>query len=245
MDLKQYEQMAPHAIAEGITFLTPNTQCAWRVQTLLTKEPDTIAWIRNMKPGEVLYDVGANMGQYAMLAAKQGLMVHAFEPESQNFALLVRNVAINNLSRVCIPWPVALSDWATMEVLHLSCLAVGGSCHAYGDPFNYQGVEKKFPYQQGSISQTIDFFSSRYDKPDHIKIDVDGFEHKVIAGGEETLKTVKSCLIEINTRYAEHMELVRKMTNEYGFDYDAAQALESRRKEGPFEGVGNIIFYRA
>jgi hypothetical protein len=161
MDLKHYEQLIPNAQAEGLTFITPNTQCAWRVQTLLSKEPDTIAWIRNMKPGEVLYDVGANMGQYAMLAARQGLKVHAFEPESQNFALLVRNIAINNLSEKCIPWPVALSDWSTMDILHLSCLAVGGSCHAYGDPFNYQGVEKKFPFQQGSMSQTIDFFSSR------------------------------------------------------------------------------------
>lgn len=244
MDLAQYEQLIPNVQAEGLTFITPNQHCAWRVATLLTKEPDTIAWIRSMKPGEVLFDIGANMGQYAMLAAKQGLTVHAFEPEAQNFALLVRNIAINNLSDFCIPWPVALSDWSTMDILHLSAMVAGGSCHAYGEALNFQGQPKQFPFKQGSMSQTLDFFTSRYAFADHIKIDVDGFEHKVIAGGDSTIRRAKSVLIEINTAYPEHQELIKQMTLEYGFNYDAAQAESSRRKEGPFKGVGNIIFYR-
>ena len=244
MDLAQYEALIPNAQAEGLTFITPNQQCAWRVSTLLTKEPDTIRWIHSMKEGEVLFDIGANIGQYAMLAAKQGVMVHAFEPEAQNFALLVRNIAINNLSDKCIPWPVALSDWSTMDILHLSSMFPGGSCHAYGEAINFQGQPKEFPFKQGSMSQTLDFFTSRYGYADYIKIDVDGFEHKVIAGGEETVKRAKSVLIEINTAYPEHQELVSLMTNTYGFHFDAAQAEESRRKDGPFKGVGNIIFYK-
>ena len=52
------------------------------------KEPDTVEWInRYVKPGDVFYDIGANLGLYSILAAKllQGRgKVYRFEPESQN-----------------------------------------------------------------------------------------------------------------------------------------------------------------
>lgn len=244
MTLQEYEQLLPNAEAEGLTFITPNTQCAWRVQTLLTKEPDTIRWLHDMKPGEILYDVGANMGQYGMIAAKQGLTVHCFEPEAQNFALLVRNIAINKLEDNCVAWPFALNDLPTMEILHLSSILPGGSCHAYGEPLNFQGEKKKWPHRQGSISSTLENFASNYGQPHYIKIDVDGFEHKVVRGGEDVIRQCKSVLIEINTNYPDHVELVSLMTNTFGFNYDMEQANEARRKDGPFKGVGNIIFYR-
>jgi FkbM family methyltransferase len=248
MDLAEYERIIPNAKVDGLTFLTPNNHCAWRVQTLYTKEPDTIAWLRNMQAGETLFDVGANMGQYAMLAAKSGVNVHAFEPEAQNFALLVRNCAINanELGGRLTPWPIALSDHISLDILHLSGIVAGSSCHAYGQPINFKGETHQFPNFQGSCATTLDHFVAKYGDPEYIKLDVDGFEHLVIQGGEALLerKRVKSVLIEINTAYSEHMEYVLPKMSEFGFEYDSAQALESRRKEGPFTGVGNIIWYR-
>lgn len=246
MTLDEYEKTIPNAKVDDLTFLTPNSHCAWRVQTLFTKEPDTIAWLKKMQPGETLYDIGANMGQYSMLAAKAGVNVHAFEPESQNFALLIRNIAINHgvLGGRLVAWPLALSDHISIDILHLSSMIAGGSCHAFGKPLNFHGEQKTFPYQQGSVSTTLDHFSAKYSRPDYIKIDVDGFEHLVVKGGLATFAKTKSILIEINTSYAEHMEYILPKMAELGFEYDAAQAEESRRKEGPFKGVGNIIFYR-
>jgi FkbM family methyltransferase len=249
VNLQEYEQIIPNAQVPDLdnnplVFILPNQQVAWRAQTLYTKEPDTIAWLRTMQPGETLYDIGANVGQYSMLAARRGVQVHAFEPEAQNFALLVRNIATNNLSDKCIAWPVALSDHLSMEVLHLSGMNAGGSCHAYGASVDFRGEEKAFPFQQGSIATTMDHFAAKFGYPNYIKIDVDGFEHLVVKGGDWTVRGAKSVLIEINTNYPEHMELVSRMTNEFGFHFDAAQADESRRKEGPFIGVGNIIFYK-
>jgi hypothetical protein len=41
-----------------------------RVQTLATKEPETVRWILDtFQPGDTLLDVGANIGIYAVLAA--------------------------------------------------------------------------------------------------------------------------------------------------------------------------------
>lgn len=244
MDLAEYEQIVPNVQTEGLTFITPNQHCAWRANSLLTKEPDTIAWIRSMEPGEKLIDVGANIGQYAMLAARRGVLVHAFEPEAQNFALLVRNIAINNLQDTCTPWPVALSDHLSIEILHLSSLTPGGSCHSYGDSLNYHGEPKQFPYKQGSIATTLDHFCARFGYPNHIKIDVDGFEHKVLAGGLVTLKNVRSVLVEINSNYKEHTEIVLPLMADYGFSYDEDQVLTARRADGPFKGIGNMIFWK-
>lgn len=244
MDLQTYEQLQPNARFEDITFLTPNQHCAWRVATLETKEPDTLAWLRKMNPGEILFDIGANMGQYSLIAAKKGLKVHAFEPEAQNFALLVRNIAINGLSDLVTAWPIALSNKPDIAVLHLSTLIPGGSCHAFGENTNYAGQTKQFPFQQGSISSTLDRFCDQYGFCDHIKLDVDGFEHKVIQGGGNVVKRCKSILIEINTNLEEHRDLVSYMTNQLGFHFDAAQVEAARRKEGPFTGVGNYIFYK-
>jgi FkbM family methyltransferase len=253
MDLAEYERIIPNAKVQGlndqpITFLTPNSHVAWRVQTLYTKETDTIQWLKNMQPGETLFDIGANIGQYSLLAAQKGVNVHAFEPEAQNFALLVRNIAINSavLGGRLTPWPVALSDHISLDILHLSGIVAGGSCHAYGDSRDFRGKEHKFPNFQGSCATTLDHFVAKYSDPEYIKLDVDGFEHLVIQGGEALLerKKVKSVLIEINTAYPEHMEYVLPKMAEFGFEYDASQADESRRKEGPFTGVGNIVFYR-
>lgn len=244
MELHEYERLIPNVQAEGLTWITPNQQTAWRIETLLTKEPDTIQWIRSMEPGETLFDIGANIGQYALLAAKKGVTVHAFEPEAQNFALLIRNIAINKLQNITA-WPVALSDHLSMEVLHLSSLFPGGSCHSYGDSVNYKGEEKPFPFQQGSISTTLDHFIARYGVPTHIKIDVDGFEHKVIKGiSDVVLGRIRSVLVEINTHYPEHVNYILPRFRDLGFTYDEEQIQAARRKEGPFEGVGNYIFWK-
>jgi FkbM family methyltransferase len=54
-------------------------------------------------PGDVVIDVGANIGYYTLLCARlsgaQG-RVYAFEPEAQNFGLLQQNIALNGYHNV-------------------------------------------------------------------------------------------------------------------------------------------------
>ena len=244
MNLEEYQAIQPNIVVNGITFLTPNTHCAWRVETLETKEPDTMAWLRKMQPGEVLFDVGANMGQYSLIAASLGLHVHAFEPESQNFALLCRNVAMNSgLVGTITPWPLALSDEPSIALFHVQSMQTGGSCSSYGEQVNFHLQPKQYAFHQGAIAYIMDDFSDRYGLPDHIKIDVDGLEHKVIAGAGACLTMCKSALVEINTALPEHMAIYGIM-EDHGLFPDVATAEVARRKEGTFVGIGNVIFYR-
>jgi len=248
MDITEYERILPNVkydMANGstITFLTPNRQCVWRVETLDTKEPDTIAWLHQMQPGEVLFDVGANMGQYSLIAAKRGLTVHAFEPESQNFALLCRNIGINGLGETVTAWPLALSNEHSIDYFYVQSLQVGGSCSSYGQEVDYHLNEKKYAVRQGCMAVCMDTFAHKYGKPDHVKIDVDGLEHLVVAGMGILLNTVKSVLVELNTALDEHQAIIDRMES-HGLYPDTKTADEARRKDGAFKGIGNVIFYR-
>jgi FkbM family methyltransferase len=51
-----------------------------------------------MRPGEIFVDLGAHIGQYALLAAERGMEVHAFEPDRVSFAQLQSNMELNQLS---------------------------------------------------------------------------------------------------------------------------------------------------
>jgi len=246
MTLQEYERIQPNTMVDGIIFNLPNSNCEWRVRSIYTKEPDTVAWIRGMKPGEVFWDIGANIGLYTLLAWKQGLQVVAFEPESQNFAVLIRNLAMNQCKDKAVAFPFCLSDGNTVDTLRLSSLQAGGSCHSYASDLNFKMVEKEWAYEQGSVAfsgdSLVESFGIR--PPDHVKIDVDGFENKVLSGLREiVLKSAKSVLVEMDSANSDHMGWKNELER-LGFETDETQIAAARRTEGPFTGIGNIIFTR-
>lgn len=246
MTIQDYEKIQPNVTKYDISWNIPNSQCAWRVDGLMEKEPDTVAWIEEMGKDDVLYDIGANMGQYSLLAAKRGVLVHAFEPESQNFALLCRNIACNEFAQLLVTaWPIAASDKCGVNVFYAGVVMPGSSCHAFGDNRNFMGEYKQFKFRQGSFGTTLDFFANEHPKPTYVKIDVDGFEDKVIQGMKNLLKlpTLKSVLIETNTHLESHNKLSDVMQSA-GFSFRTEEADKARRSEGPFKGIGNVIWRR-
>lgn len=251
MDLAEYEALEPTMRvtygAAALTFATPNRHAAWRVDTLFSKEPETIEWIAEIGADEVLLDVGANVGLYSVLAASRGARVYAFEPESQNYALLNRNIWLNGLGERISAYCAALSDRAGFSTLYLSEFVAASSCHTYGEAVNMSLEPMQPAFIQGSYAATIDGLveSGAMPVPQHVKIDVDGIEHKVLAGAAATLRDrrLRSVLVELNTALEDHWAVVDRLL-ECGFDYSREQADAARRTEGAFAGVGNYVFRR-
>lgn len=250
MDLKEYESLDPaitvDSAAGPVHFSTPNSATAWRVETLFTKEPDTIEWIAGFEPGAVLVDIGANVGMYTVWAAKtRGTRVFAFEPESQNYAVLNRNIFRNDIGHLATAYCASLSDGAGFGRLALSSFLLGGSVHQYSD--NAEAQSKRAAFLQGSYSTTLDILVGEgfVPVPDYVKIDVDGIEHKIVRGARRTFADprVRSVLIEVDTRSEDHWEMVDQML-ELGFDFAPDQVDRAQRKDGPFKGVGNYVFRR-
>jgi FkbM family methyltransferase len=56
---------------------------------------EMMTWRRNLRPGDLFIDVGANVGSYSIWAAESGADVIALEPADETFGLLLENVALN------------------------------------------------------------------------------------------------------------------------------------------------------
>lgn len=252
LSIKQYEKLEPcaHILHEGVrmVFSTPTTFTLWRVESITEKEPWTLEWIAGFAPGEVLLDCGANVGMYSIwAAATRGARVYAFEPESKNYALLNRNIALNLLSGNITAYCMGLSDTSGLSTLHIMDLRAGGSCHALGEALDFRHQPLAAVLTQGCVASTLDALvaSGAIPVPHHIKIDVDGIEHRVVAGARTTLSDagVKSLLIETNQNLEDHRAMVREL-NAMGFHHDAAQVARAERREGAFKGVAEYVFRR-
>jgi FkbM family methyltransferase len=250
--LEDYEKLNPRTELKlgdiSVTYVTPSSLTKWRVDTLFEKEPITIEWIAGFAPNDVLIDVGANVGMYTIWAAKtRGTRVFAFEPESQNYALLNRNILLNGLEPIVSAYCLALSDVAGLSQLHLSQFAPGNSCHSLGERVNFKHEPMQPAFSQGCISARLDDLvaSGAIAEPDHIKIDVDGFEPKVIAGARRIIEggKLRSLLIEVNQNLADHMEMVAAL-NASGFKHDPAQVAAAERRTGLFKGCAEYVFKR-
>jgi len=252
LTLEEYEKLNPRCEIEHegvrVIYSAPSRATKWRVDTLFEKEPCTIQWIASFPPGSTLVDIGANVGMYSIWAAKtRRTMVYAFEPESQNYALLNRNIAINDLEASVKAYCVALSDQRGYSELHLSDFQVGGSCHSLGERVDFAHRPMRPAFSQGCVSDRLDDLVAAgvVPVPQYIKIDVDGIEPKVVAGARRTIadERVRSLLIETNQNLPDHMQMVAEIES-MGFRFDADQVAAAERKSGAFKGVAEYVFRR-
>src|SRR4029453_11809977 len=84
----------------------------WRAN-FRRREPWTVAWLeQETRRGDTVYDIGANVGVFSLIGAAllrdEGLVV-AFEPGFSSYARLCENIALNGLSSMVVPVPLALS----------------------------------------------------------------------------------------------------------------------------------------
>jgi FkbM family methyltransferase len=252
LTLEEYERLNPRCevVHEGVamTFATPSQMTRWRVESIYTKEPWTLEWVGTFKPDEVLVDCGANVGMYTIwAAATRKTRVYAFEPESQNYALLNRNIQLNDLQGLVKAYCMGLSDKSGLFDLHMADMRVGGSCHSVGEALDFEHKPLQTLFVQGCSASALDDLvdSGAIPVPNHIKIDVDGFEPKVIAGARRTLARpeMRSLLIETNQNLKDHMDMVGEL-NAMGFMHDPAQVQRAERKQGTFKGVAEHVFRR-
>ena len=167
----------------------------FRTETYGTKEPETIDWIdNNLKEHDVLFDVGANIGLYSLYAARLNptCKVYSFEPESQNYASLCKNIALNSVTNV-IPCNFPLSDRETFDFFYVRELQPGSALHSFGRLSDFRGASDATPLKQGALSTTLDALVGKYgvSQPTLLKIDVDGIEQKILDGAEIVLKSKK------------------------------------------------------
>ncbi|MBW8744489.1 MAG: FkbM family methyltransferase [Sphingomonas sp.] len=209
--------------ANGHLILYAEHGAAWRYDTLLQKEPETIEWIDTFQPGETLWDIGANVGIYSVYAGVKGVRCFAFEPHFANYHQFCFTVAINGLQDVVTPLCLAFSDRKSIAELNLASLEVGTSMSNFGAALDFRGQPFQPAFRQGMIGYDIDSFIDDFgaEVPDHIKIDVDGIELAIVAGAERTLANpkVKSVSIELIESDNAQVDAVMALMEQAGLQF--------------------------
>jgi FkbM family methyltransferase len=236
-------------IIEGkkrFVFTTTNPILLWRVKTFYSKEPETVEWIKSFKSDDIFFDIGANVGIYAIYAGERCKKVYAFEPEASNFGLLNRNIQLNELGDKIRAYCMAISDENTFNTIRLSSLTPGSAFHSFAVNKDYNGKEFNPVFEQGCISYTLDsiVYDIGFEVPNHIKIDVDGLESKILNGSMRLLneKKLKSILVELNTKLPQDLKII-KLLKECGFG--ACKTGEYHMVEKEKGSVVNMIFERS
>ena len=188
---------------------------ARRCANLLTKQPETIAWIDAFQPSGVFWDIGANVGPYTLYAAlRSDIRVVAFEPAAVNYFLLTANCELNRFGRRVDCLPLALGANGSVAHLKVSQFEPGRS-------FSFR-LKKRRPFssEQAALIVSIDQLIEDYGFtcPNYIKIDVPALTEAIIEGAARTLRhpELRELHIEADPRSAKGNRIV-EMLSRAGF----------------------------
>ena len=194
-----------------------------RMDRIMSKEPETIKWINSFEKDSVFFDVGANIGIYTLYSAvMRENTVYSFEPHSASYKNLLDSINLNKLKK-CHAYCVALSNQISLSNINVKNMHEGVADNKVG---------QRGDYYHGCTEMHLDYLVGNgiLPQPTYIKIDVDGFEDRVIKGSYATIQKCKSVLIEIDNK---HIEFVQKIK-------DLGLALQSQHKRN--EEEFNYIF---
>lgn len=148
-------------------------------------------------------DIGANIGNHTLFFANECRVNHiySFEPVSETYSMLCRNVEINGLKQVTLHNFALGKEDAFVSIKEFNPQNYGGTSLEYGS----KGGMECHSLDELSIDRKIDF----------IKIDVEGFENEVLLGGEELIKRDKPVIyVEI---FEENRSAVENTLNSFGY----------------------------
>ena len=155
-------------------------------------EPEVATLLqRKVSRKTTMYDVGANVGYFALLARDLGATVHAFEPNPMLVKLL--RISENLDGRRLHIIPAACGNTAEIRPLYIL------------DDRNSGSSSLAKPSRR-AIHVQVNTLDSYWHKtgvaPTLIKIDVEGFEYEVLQGAEQVISTAKPVIIIEVTRQA-------------------------------------------
>ena len=170
-----------------------------------------------VRPGDVVWDVGAHHGFVTLCAARRvgpAGAVHAFEPSARNRALLRRHVRWNRLGNVTVH-PFALSDYDGEA-------SFGGS-----------GTSKTYAFGRGSETVPVRTAATLVTQgicppPTFMKLDVEGAEADALVGALGVLPRSARLLIAVHGREADQRS--SQLLQCLGFELVASRLLEECRR---------------
>ncbi len=178
-------------------------------------------FVKMIKPGQTIFDLGANNGIHSLLFSKlvgDTGKVFAFEPLADNISEIEKNCALNKIKNIKIV-PLAVSDKDGSTSFYLGNLDKQGSIVGIGSQSG-----KKIDVQLTTLKT---FIEKEKVKPDFLKIDIEGAESNALKGFGDLIVDIKPVFfIELHT--PEQDKKVGEILQQYNY---AAYRLTNKRVE--------------
>lgn len=174
----------------SLVFVSTHARALEAPRKFHVSEPGTLAWIDGFAAGEVLWDIGANLGVYTLYAGRRGdIDVLAFEPSPASYAALSVNIAENGLGRVRA-YCIALGAKTCLGTLNMSRTYPGSVYSAFEQGADMTGMPLSIERRQPAVGISADDLVERFGAPppNHIKLDVDSTEIDILRGAARLLR---------------------------------------------------------
>lgn len=175
-----------------------------------------------IKPNSIFVDIGANKGDFSLLAAMilgEGGTVIAIEPEPRNMEWIERSVIRNGYGNIALH-QLAVSDSNGSAKLYLGSKS-GWHTLLHGQIDRDKG---ELEVETRKLDDILHAESS--DRPCMIKIDVEGAELAVLRGAANVLSSFKdiALLVDIHPDLGVDPERVCSLLRDFGFEMYAETA---------------------
>ncbi len=195
-----------------------------------------------LRPGQIVLDIGANIGYYALLEAERvgsSGRVYAIEPAPRNCEILRKNVATNGYERVVDIECAAISDKTGSECLYL---ADRSNLHTLGRTRvmdSYVRFVDTVEVPAFSLDDFVEHKGINASGIDVIRMDIEGYELEVLNGMAEVISQAVSLTLFIEI----HPKLIKERVGdaayagflnrlkEYGFYLEACALSVSSRED--------------
>jgi FkbM family methyltransferase len=177
-------------------------------QQILNYEPDVRdIMLQMIKPGMTTYDIGANIGLFSLLMSRcvgsKG-QVYAIEPEINNYKHLVDSINQNKLTNT-IAMRVAVGQTKGILPFDRRGGSFSGRVLDIGARYRITGNIIQVP----TVSLDDLVHGNTAKPPDFIKIDVEGYEGKVILGMKDIISSYAPIILcELHTHLGDSSEII-------------------------------------
>jgi len=166
------------------------------------------AFEEEIPKGAVVFDVGANVGYYSLLASvlvgERG-RVYAIEPLPRNVHFLQRHIEINHLDNIEII-EAAVSDHAGTASFDLGASSAMGHLSDAGE------IEVRLVCLDEMLENGV------IQPPDYIKVDVEGTEYKVLKGARKLIQGYHPIFFLDTHQREAHQQLIT-LLKELGYTF--------------------------
>jgi FkbM family methyltransferase len=223
-----FRRRLPERFGAAPIYVTPSSALAFWFKPLEQLDSAMFNRIAEfVKPGDSVWDVGANVGMASFAAAaragSEGSVV-AFEPDSFLVYLLRRSAALAgpNAAHVHVV-PTAVADKVGIARFHLARRA-RSSNHLAGFGESQTGGSARVDW---TATMTLDSMLAHFRPPSVLKIDVEAAEELVLSGASTILREHQPIILcEVSHRAA---AAVTALLKEHGYTlYDLEAAPDAR-----------------